>query len=296
MSDEESQIGISNRLIGVPTEVDKEPSVKKNSFSCPHCDTYTHQYWYDVGVNRKDNDQRPYIIDDDFIELWNDIIDDLNNSTETRRLHAELLPEYERQKKKYDSGQFFIESDSENRVFGRIVGNLFISECYTCHKLALWVHKRLVFPRRKTGIIPNPDMPDDVRLDFEEARAILEYSPRASCALLRLSIEKLCNYLDATGTSLDSRIRNLVQNGLSEKVRKALDSVRVIGNEAVHPGSLDLRDDRDTATILFRLVNIVVEQMISESKKIDAVYEMIPQSKKDEMDRKDGRGNAKNQV
>jgi len=44
--------------------------------------------------------------------------------------------------------------------------------------------------------------------------------------------------------------------------------VRVIGNEAVHPGKLDLKDDRDTATRLFKLVNIIAEQMISNPKHV----------------------------
>jgi Domain of unknown function (DUF4145) len=49
-------------------------------------------------------------------------------------------------------------------------------------------------------------------------------------------------------------VASLVRKGLSPVVQQALDAVRVIGNEAVHPETLDLKDDRDTATTLFGLV------------------------------------------
>lgn len=46
-------------------------------------------------------------------------------------------------------------------------------------------------------------------------------------------------------------------SGLPPKVKEVLYSVRVIGNESVHPGTLDFKDDRDTANKLFRLVNFI---------------------------------------
>ena len=63
-------------------------------------------------------------------------------------------------------------------------------------------------------------------------------------------------------------------------MQQSLDAVRVIGNEAVHPGTLDLKDDRDTATRLFDLVNIIAEQMISNPKHVKEIYEKIPEEKR----------------
>ena len=74
---------------------------------------------------------------------------------------------------------------------------------------------------------------------------------------------------------------NLVQKGLAASIQKALDSVRVIGNEAVHPGRIDLKDDSTTAAGLFRLVNIIVEQTISNQKHIDEFFEKLPEAKKE---------------
>jgi hypothetical protein len=38
----------------------------------------------------------------------------------------------------------------------------------------------------------NEDMPEEVKFDYNEAALIVEKSPRAAAALLRLGIEKLC--------------------------------------------------------------------------------------------------------
>ena len=82
---------------------------------------------------------------------------------------------------------------------------------------------------------------------------------------------------------------NLVQKGLAASIQKALDSVRVIGNEAVHPGRIDLKDDSTTAAGLFRLVNIIVEQTISNQKHIDEFFEKLPEAKRKAIEKRDGK-------
>lgn len=49
------------------------------------------------------------------------------------------------------------------------------------------------------------------------------------------------------GKNIDDDIVRLVKKGLNQTIQKALDAARVIGNEAVHPGTLDLKDNHDTA-------------------------------------------------
>jgi hypothetical protein len=61
---------------------------------------------------------------------------------------------------------------------------------------------------------------------------------------------------------------NYQKNGLDGRIQKALDVVRVIGNKAVHPGQIDLRDDKATASKFFALVNLIVEATITSPKHV----------------------------
>jgi hypothetical protein len=133
----------------------------------------------------------------------------------------------------------------------------------------------------------NPDLPDAIRADYLEAQSIVGRSPRGAAALLRLCIQTLCKHLGEKGEHLNTDIASLVKKGLPPAVQQALDAVRVIGNEAVHPGKMDLRDDRATAETLFQLVNLVAQRMISDPKQAQAVYDGLPQSKRDEIIRRD---------
>jgi hypothetical protein len=151
----------------------------------------------------------------------------------------------------------------------------------------VWAGGSLVFPHGHVEIEPNEDLPDDVRADYKEAALIFRTSPRGAAALLRLGIQKLCDHLGQEGQKLDDAIASLVRSGLEPRVQKALDIVRVIGNESVHPGQMDLRDDPETALELFRLVNLIAERMISQPKHIDTMYEQLPKSKRDAIEKRD---------
>jgi hypothetical protein len=165
--------------------------------------------------------------------------------------------------------------------------NLYLTDCFSCRQLSVWVHDRVLFPASMEGPPPNPDLPEGVRLDYEEASKILRLSPRGSAALLRLAIQKLCIELGERGKDINEDIGSLVKKGLSPQIQQALDSVRVIGNEAVHPGTIDLKDDTDTASRLFETVNIIAEQMISNPKHIKELYSKIPEAKRAAIEKRD---------
>jgi hypothetical protein len=138
--------------------------------------------------------------------------------------------------------------------------------------------------------MPHPDMPESIREDYEEARGVFLTSARSAAALLRLAIQKLCKELGEKGKHIDTDIGELVKKGLPEHIQQALDIVRVIGNEAVHPGELNVRDDPKIAKQLFELVNEIVEDRISlleRQNKIKQIYGNLPQSKLDAIKRRD---------
>ena len=72
-------------------------------------------------------------------------------------------------------------------------------------------------------------------------------------------------------------------------VQKSLDIVRVIGNEAVHPGVIDLNDDRDTASQLLILINSIADQMISHPKKVEELYGKLPESKREAIEKRNNK-------
>lgn len=162
-----------------------------------------------------------------------------------------------------------------------------VSYCGNCCFPTIWHGEQIVYPTHLTAQPPNPDLPDEIKADYDEARAIVNQSPRGAAALLRLSIQKLCKHLGQSGDNINSDIKALVFNGLPRTVQQALDAVRVIGNNAVHPGSIDLRDDRETATALFKLVNLITEKMITEPRQINEIYNSLPQSARDAIDKRD---------
>ena len=145
----------------------------------------------------------------------------------------------------------------------------------------------MVYPD-STGIqAPNIDLEQDIIDDYLEATNIVNKSPRGAVALLRLVIQKLCKQLGEEGKNINQDIASLVKKGLPITIQKALDIVRVVGNDAVHPGQIDLRDDQETAYKLFDLINIIAHTMITQPKEISALYETLPEAKKTGIEKRD---------
>lgn len=256
-----------------------EPSIAETAFSCPHCGAFTTQYWYKIRANGITGERpRPFIPGTKDRERYRkefDVQPDLKNK---------LIDWVD----KISSGLVFFEGD-DGKYSNISVHNLHLSKCYNCEKIAVWVHERLIYPEHKTGTRPNADLPDEITKDFEEARGIVDASPRGAAALLRLCVQKLCKHLGEKGANIDADIASLVKKGLNPVVQQSLDIVRVIGNESVHPGAIDLNDDRETALRLFELVNAIADQMISHPKKVKEMYGKLPEAKRKAIEERDGK-------
>jgi hypothetical protein len=161
------------------------------------------------------------------------------------------------------------------------------SICEHCGEATLWLDEKMIFPNRGNAPLPNPDMPDDVMADYQEAAAIANMSPKAAAALLRLAIQKLCIHLGGKGKNINEDIGSLVKGGLSPIVQQSLDVVRVIGNNAVHPGQIDT-DNVEAVSHLFQLVNLITDTMISAPAQVKALYDSLPASALDSIAKRDG--------
>jgi len=174
------------------------------------------------------------------------------------------------------------------------IHGLDISLCRYCDKIkqrkfaySVWVDGKLVYPISSTAPLASEDMPEEVKSIYNEARTIASLSPSAAAALLRLALQKLVVKLECKGKNLKKDIEKLIKDKkLPEMIAQALDSVRIFGNYAVHPGKavspgeIDLKDDIDTVNKLFELINIIVAYTITQREKIAAFYKKTPESKR----------------
>jgi hypothetical protein len=159
------------------------------------------------------------------------------------------------------------------------ISDLYLSLCTQCKRYALWLNDKIIYPALSIAPWPIEDMPLIVKDDFLEARGIINTSPKAASALLRLGLQKLMAYLGESGKNMELDISSLIKKGLPDKFRDALWAVRVIGIDAVHPGEISLKDDVDTAIALFNLTNMIVESTISQQRKVNQLYTTLPNPK-----------------
>lgn len=171
-------------------------------------------------------------------------------------------------------------------------------QCQACRQWILWRRARqvgaieqewhLVYPLAAIGPSPNLDMPPAVRELYVEAQEVAAISARSAAALLRLALQVLIDDLVTGSGSINDKIGDLVGRGLHPQTQQAMDILRVVGNNAVHPGQLSLNDDPELVPSLFMLVNIVVEQMISRPRHIQSLYDALPPGNRQAINRRDG--------
>lgn len=254
------------------------PELSKSEFNCAYCGVYSAQAWYIV-AGRQGN--------------WRD-------DGATPQPHS--LPKLSGGTHHFAIEPFFSIKDSKRvnmSVGGRaqtipkgeddlLRHDLYLSVCFHCGEASVWSLDRMIWPVRGGVEQPNSDLSAEIQSDYAEAASIVQQSPRAAAALLRLCIQKLTRQLGLPGKNINDDISALVQRGLNPEVQQALDVVRVVGNNAVHPLEIDLKDDAPTANALFGLVNFIAEQMITFPNKRAAIFASLPPGALSGIARRDG--------
>lgn len=170
-----------------------------------------------------------------------------------------------------------------------------VARCHRCSHYSVWLDGtdnyplRMIYPSLLTAPVPSEDLPDDCNADYLEAREIAANSPRGAAALLRLCIQKLAVHLGGEGKNINNDIGKLVQNGLPQRIQQALDVVRVVGNNAVHPGEMSVHDKPETVQAMFELVNLIVENQITQPKQVTELFSSLPDSAKNAIGKRDGK-------
>ena len=182
--------------------------------------------------------------------------------------------------------------------------------CVNCKEYSLWrvtqvnypnifslpVQGEMLYPDFGSAPLPAEDMPEDVKKDYEEAARIFIKSPRGAAALLRLGLQKLCIHLGEEGKNINTDIRSLVKKEVfSGQVVKVADTLRITGNNAVHPGQISDEDFDRAAAKMFDLINFIVKKAITEPKELDELYQLMPENARNAAEEKDKK-NLQNQA
>jgi len=163
------------------------------------------------------------------------------------------------------------------------------SRCTHCGQWSFWYENKMIVPSEAPVQPPHPDLPEDCVSEYSEARDIFARSARAAAALLRLCIQKLMPHLGEGGKNINDDIKSLVAKGLPVQVQQALDYCRVVGNNAVHPGEIELDDTSQIALRLFEMINFVVEDRITRPKEIAELYNKLPEASRNAIELRDGK-------
>lgn len=241
------------------------PKFRSTKFKCPHCQTTAQQQWFDERSASS---------------TVNEIIEHIYYD------HRTGMADYQQK-----AVQNFIEiiKDKFSKGYGKhIPSNFAISTCVSCRNLSLWVDQNIVYPKKTAIAPPNSDLNEDISDLYHEAANIYSDSPKGATALLRLALQKLLIQVGKDGKNINNDIKELVAEGLSPKIQQALDLLRVVGNNAVHPGQINLDDNSDIALKLFHVLNFIADEMITKPKELELLYnDVVPESTKAHINQRD---------
>lgn len=227
-----------------------QPTLASLSFKCMHCEIVAQQRWHRVGLSGESSQT-------------NILSFAMTNLSEGTHLAGDATIVWSGTSSNYSGLKRFT-----------------AAVCSNCEGLSLWLVDRCIFPIKSTAPAPSPDLPPEAATDYEEAARVLPYSPRAATALLRLCTEKLLGSLLQRSDRIDNMIGDMVKLGISPMLQEAMDVLRVTGNEAVHPGQMEDIDDLGTALSMFGLVNLIVDQMITQPKHVGQLFANLPAGKR----------------
>lgn len=214
------------------------PTYCKDSYNCPRCEVRAPQKWYKV--KQPQYGQAPFVVP-------------------------------------YASADFN-ESLDHGFQYSWSIG---ISICQHCFEYSIWERGVLIYPVQTDLPLPKAhnDMPDEVKVIYEEATKVFQHSPRAAAALLRLSIETMIPLLEEyeiKKSKLNTMIGLLVKKGIPEHIQQGLDTIRIYGNEGIHPSEIVVNEDEEFVFYMFELINDMIEELITRKNRIRQAYARIP--------------------
>ncbi|MFX0136413.1 MAG: DUF4145 domain-containing protein [Candidatus Hodarchaeota archaeon] len=243
------------------------PEYDSRKFKCPHCYAIAQQEWFN-------STKLTSIISN----IYNHIF--LNYRSQIQDYKQEAIKSFLR----------IVDKDFPNQLYYRLPTSISIAKCQACNNYSIWVNQKIIYPKSIPIDPPNYDLNDEIKSLYNEAATIFVDSPKGATALLRLALQMLLKQIGKDGKNINNDIKELVSEGLSPRIQKALDLVRVIGNNAVHPGQINLKDNKDVAFKLFKILNMIADEIITKPKEIDKLYDdIVPYETKEHINLRDSK-------
>ncbi|MEG7831604.1 DUF4145 domain-containing protein [Bacillus cereus] len=223
------------------------PTLHSEIFDCPHCEVRAKHKW---------------------LTVYNET-ESVNLVTE--KSHEDFMKKFKK------SPRLSTSTPTPTQYISLVDWEFNISVCTVCKEYMIWKKDEIIYPTSHNVEEPSSDMPELIKSLYNEAREIVRLSPKSACALLRLSLEKLLVHLGYPESNrVFDNIKLLKEQGkVDESVYDALESVRLVGNNAVHPGKINIDDNPKYAYILFSLLNYIVDELISRPARAKAFRESI---------------------
>lgn len=133
-----------------------------------------------------------------------------------------------------------------------------------------------MLPLPARGDLPmSHKFPPEIRVVYEDAHRVSD--SRSSCMLLRAVCEDLCREKGIPGRNFDQMIDNLDKAGGPPRLVKALNAIRLIGNNAAHGNRKNYALEKEH---LLELVHIIVEEEWKD-RVVNSAHDAVEQSKSD---------------
>lgn len=241
------------------------PTYDSTKFACPHCNVVAIQKWFNSES-----------ASDDVINIFHNIY--LN--------YGRSISDIE--KKAAEKFLTSLDHNFSNEYKAMIPEGFSLSTCDACSQFAVWVDEIIVYPLKISVQLPNEDLNAQSKKLYLEAAIILDDSPKGATALLRLALQHLLIQLGGKGKDINEDIKKLVAAGLSPKIQQALEMLRVVGNNAVRLGSIDLDDNKEIALKLFQILNFIAREMITQPREINDIFDdIIPEGVTQKINKRD---------
>lgn len=165
--------------------------------------------------------------------------------------------------------------------------------CNSCNEPTYWLkflndQETLIFPHQYDYPDAHDDLPDEIKVIYDQAGKTMSISVGASAALSRVCLEQLLIHLGYEKGSVNDKIGEVIKdNMVSSQTAKMLDTIRHFGNTGAHTGTINLNESEGIAQYILTSINTVVDELITKPKQVDSFFNLLPEKVRESIKNRD---------